>query len=57
MNGSNGMPSNGTPADGMEAPMVAASGMVPGEFNITDFMIDANRDWLFKQEGNKFMSQ
>lgn len=32
--------------------------VVPGEFNITDFMVDANRDWLFKQEGQaKFMSQ
>ncbi|KAK7746268.1 hypothetical protein SLS53_002227 [Cytospora paraplurivora] len=26
------------------------------EFNITDFMVDANRDWLFKQEGAKFLS-
>ncbi|CAK7239319.1 MAG: hypothetical protein STHCBS139747_000749 [Sporothrix thermara] len=27
------------------------------EFNITDFMIDANRDWLYKQDGtNKFMT-
>ncbi|KAK3317036.1 fungal-specific transcription factor domain-containing protein [Apodospora peruviana] len=26
---------------------------VSGEFNITDFMVDANRDW-FKQEGSKF---
>lgn len=26
------------------------------EFNITDFMVDANRDWLFKQEGAKFIS-
>lgn len=25
------------------------------EFNITDFMVDANRDW-FKQQGTKFMS-
>lgn len=32
-------------------------GMLPGEFNITDFMVDVNRDWLFKQEGpRKFMS-
>lgn len=23
--------------------------VVPGEFNITDFMVDANRDWLFQQ--------
>ena len=27
------------------------------EFNITDFMIDANRDWLYKQDGgNKFLA-
>ncbi|CAK7215156.1 hypothetical protein SEUCBS140593_002435 [Sporothrix eucalyptigena] len=27
------------------------------EFNITDFMIDANRDWLYKQDGaNKFIT-
>ncbi|KAK4214616.1 fungal-specific transcription factor, partial [Rhypophila decipiens] len=29
------------------------AGSVTGEFNITDFMVDANRDW-FKQEGDKF---
>ncbi|KAK0708662.1 fungal-specific transcription factor domain-containing protein [Lasiosphaeris hirsuta] len=29
---------------------------VPGQFNITDFMVDANRDWLFQQEGGKFMT-
>ena len=30
---------------------------VSGEFNITDFMVDANRDWLFKQDGGgKFMT-
>lgn len=34
-----------------------SGGLLPGEFNITDFMVDANRDWLFKQEGpRKFMS-
>lgn len=28
-----------------------------GEFNITDFMVDANRDWLFKHDGGgKFMN-
>ncbi|KAF9882472.1 C6 transcription factor [Colletotrichum karsti] len=26
------------------------------EFNITNFMVDANSDWLFKQEGAKFLS-
>ncbi|KAK3682959.1 fungal-specific transcription factor domain-containing protein [Podospora appendiculata] len=30
------------------------NGVVSGEFNITDFMVDQNRDWLFKQEANKF---
>ncbi|KPM44599.1 hypothetical protein AK830_g1962 [Neonectria ditissima] len=30
---------------------------VPNEFNITNFMVDANSDWLFKQEGSsKFMA-
>lgn len=26
------------------------------EFNIADFVVDANRDWLFKPDGSKFMS-
>ncbi|KAG6024335.1 hypothetical protein E4U40_003328 [Claviceps sp. LM458 group G5] len=26
------------------------------EFNITNFLMDANSDWLFKQEGGKFMT-
>lgn len=26
------------------------------EFNITNFMVDANSDWLFTQEGGKFMN-
>jgi hypothetical protein len=30
---------------------------VPNEFNITNFMVDANSDWLFKQEGGtKYMA-
>ncbi|KAH6985632.1 fungal-specific transcription factor domain-containing protein [Ilyonectria sp. MPI-CAGE-AT-0026] len=30
---------------------------VPNEFNITNYMVDANSDWLFKQEGgSKFMA-
>ncbi|KAL2149023.1 hypothetical protein VTH82DRAFT_1709 [Thermothelomyces myriococcoides] len=35
-----------------------AGGMpgLPGEFNITDFMVDANRDWLFPQGDSKFLS-
>lgn len=28
----------------------------PNEFNITNFMMDANSDWLFKQDGGKFMA-
>ncbi|KAK4119567.1 hypothetical protein N657DRAFT_684364 [Parathielavia appendiculata] len=29
---------------------------VPGEFNITDFMVDANRDWLFQQGESKYLA-
>jgi hypothetical protein len=51
-NGANG---GGGGGDGQAAGQ--AQGMLPGEFNITDFMVDANRDWLFKQEGpRKFMN-
>lgn len=42
-----GLGSDGTPAN--------VNGNA-NEFNITDFMVDANRDWLFKQDGSKFMS-
>lgn len=43
--------------DGMAGDGAGGSGHVnSNEFNITDFMVDANRDWLFKQEGAKFMS-
>jgi hypothetical protein len=28
----------------------------PNEFNITNFTVDANSDWLFKQEGGKYMA-
>jgi transcription factor-like protein/Zn(2)-Cys(6) binuclear cluster domain-containing protein len=28
---------------------------VSNEFNITNFMVDANSDWLFKQEGGKYL--
>lgn len=34
----------------------AQPGGPPNEFNITNFMVDANSDWLFKQEGGKFMA-
>lgn len=30
--------------------------VMANEFNITNFMMDANSDWLFKQEGGKFMT-
>ena len=30
--------------------------MPPNEFNITNFMVDANSDWLFKSDGGKFMA-
>lgn len=43
--------------DGMAGDGASGSGHGnSNEFNITDFMVDANRDWLFKQEGAKFMS-
>lgn len=51
---------NQTPGPGTE--MDTTNGQTgpppPGlvnEFNITNFMVDANSDWLFKQEGGKFM--
>jgi hypothetical protein len=60
MNGNgngNGMGNGGANGDG-QAVDGHNGAVVPGEFNITDFMVDANRDWLFKQEGQgKFMSQ
>ncbi|KAL3953020.1 hypothetical protein ACCO45_012963 [Purpureocillium lilacinum] len=46
------------PETSMEA-QNGSSGQVIGplnEFNITNFMVDANSDWLFKQEGPKFMA-
>ncbi|KAK4240100.1 fungal-specific transcription factor domain-containing protein [Achaetomium macrosporum] len=51
-------PGTGAAADGNGNGMDAGSGngTVPGEFNITDFMVDANRDWLFQQGGSKFLS-
>lgn len=48
--------------DGHEASMDAHAGSAgPGvvslsEFNITNFTVDASSDWLFKQEGTKFMA-
>lgn len=59
MNGANGNPGSEMVTDG---PNPNGNGTTNGnlqganEFNITDFMVDANRDWLFKQEGGKFMS-
>ncbi|KAK1728845.1 fungal-specific transcription factor [Colletotrichum acutatum] len=57
MSGSNGQ--NGT-ASGMDASSENGGSNAPpapgNEFNITNFMVDANSDWLFKQEGAKFLS-
>ena len=39
-------------ADGQVQPPQGAT----NEFNITNFTVDANSDWLFKQEGSKFMN-
>ncbi|KAK3305195.1 fungal-specific transcription factor domain-containing protein [Chaetomium strumarium] len=51
-------PGTGAAADGNGNGLDAgsANGTVPGEFNITDFMVDANRDWLFQQGESKFLS-
>lgn len=45
----------GVSADGGPSTSSNANGNA-NEFNITDFMVDANRDWLFKPDGSKFMS-
>ncbi|PNH44603.1 hypothetical protein VD0004_g3095 [Verticillium dahliae] len=61
--GVQGMPQN----NGAPPSMDGSSGDAPqgppqpppppsNEFNITNFMVDANSDWLFKQEGGKYMS-
>lgn len=34
----------------------ANNAVLGGEFNITDFMVDANRDWLFQQGETKFLA-
>ncbi|TIC91902.1 putative transcriptional regulatory protein [Colletotrichum higginsianum] len=53
-NGQNGVSS------GMDGNSENGSSHAPApqgnEFNITNFMVDANSDWLFKQEGAKFLS-
>jgi hypothetical protein len=49
----------GPPAPGVDVSDAAAAaaangrqnGGPPNEFNITNFMVDANSDWLFKQDG------
>ncbi|KID66942.1 Transcription factor, fungi, partial [Metarhizium brunneum ARSEF 3297] len=49
----------GAQALGPDTAMDAQNGqaqMAPNEFNITNFMVDANSDWLFKQEGGRFMA-
>ncbi|AEO64704.1 uncharacterized protein THITE_2110996 [Thermothielavioides terrestris NRRL 8126] len=48
--------SGGGGADGGNGADAGAGGAVmAGEFNITDFMVDANRDWLFQQGESKFL--
>ncbi|KAH6613633.1 fungal-specific transcription factor domain-containing protein [Chaetomium sp. MPI-SDFR-AT-0129] len=45
----------GAGAEATGSGMDAGAGVVQGEFNITDFMVDANRDWLFQQGETKFL--
>jgi hypothetical protein len=44
--------------DGMAPAMTTGAGgvSVPGQFNITDYLVDQSRDWLsFQAEGAKFV--
>ncbi|KAJ2903213.1 uncharacterized protein MKZ38_010249 [Zalerion maritima] len=52
MTGNNG---GGHAMDGAGNVEMTGAGSSIGEFNITNFAVDANSDWLFKQEG-KFMA-
>lgn len=55
--GENGQNAGGSlPPEGTAAGGNGGGGGNANEFNITDFMVDANRDWLFKQDGAKFLS-
>ncbi|KAL2022271.1 hypothetical protein VTK56DRAFT_5881 [Thermocarpiscus australiensis] len=45
---------NGNGNGSMEAG--SGNGAILGEFNITDFMMDANRDWLFQEGETKFLT-
>lgn len=45
------------PGEGMEGNGQGPAPPQANELNIANFMVDANSDWLFKQEGGKFMSQ
>jgi len=60
------MPTGPTPvgsvvggADGGGPPIMNGAAVnigVPGQFNITDYMVDQNRDWLFQADGGKYMA-
>lgn len=55
--GASGNTDSGHVAAAAEGGAAVGSTSFGNEFNITDFMIDANRDWLYKQDGsNKFMT-
>ncbi|KAK2596631.1 hypothetical protein QQS21_006307 [Conoideocrella luteorostrata] len=44
------------PDTGLGTPNNGHGQIPPSEFNITNFMVDVNSDWLFKQDGGKFMA-
>ncbi|KAH7324492.1 fungal-specific transcription factor domain-containing protein [Stachybotrys elegans] len=48
-------PAPGADMDGNNNSSAPPTGPV-NEFNITNFTVDANSDWLFKQEGDKYMN-
>lgn len=51
-NTGNGKGNGSGSGEGGEGAVDGAGGGPANEFNITDFMVDASRDWLFKQEGS-----
>ncbi|KAK0643943.1 fungal-specific transcription factor domain-containing protein [Cercophora newfieldiana] len=62
--GSGAIPAGATPAgavvggaEGVGDGMMNGAVAVPGQFNITDYMVDQNQDWLsFRADGGKYMA-
>lgn len=54
--GGPGAANSGSGSGGVEAGCANSAAVVGGEFNITDYMVDANRDWLFHKGEAKFLT-